>query len=283
VTDQQIERVSLAEIDPPAHAARVNIADDKLAELEKSIRQLGVIEPLILCRHANRYEVVAGHRRMLAAQGAGLVSIPAIVYAEGDLRLDAIKLHENIMREELNAGEEAIFFRELLEKHQWLEVEMCEILRVSPEYLATRLRLTRGDPAVLESLCKAEIGYGAAAELNQMKRAEDRKYYLEYCKANGASIRTVRDWRIRANLAAENPPADTGVTATAEAGGDGRGGPSPPVSSFLGMAQSYELGRGQEQVECRFCSYRDQDWRMFKVRVCQPCAQKIFVEQGGRP
>lgn len=283
VMEFPVEMVSLAEIDEPELPVRAAMDDEKLESLTQSIRELGVVEPLILARGDGRAVVVAGHRRLLCARRAGLAVVPARVYPEGHPHLEAIKIHENVEREELNPAEEGVFYQQLLEKFQYTEEEMCKVVKRSADYIAERLKLVRGDAGVLRALLEGKISLGVAQELNKMQLGKDREYYLGYAVQNGAGVKLVREWRHKANLAAESfsaaqPGGEGGVgVASGEAKAD------PPTPQFLGRAQGYELGGGMETVECRFCGTREQDWKMFKVRVCQPCAQRVFMDSGGRP
>ncbi len=282
-TEYREEQIGIAEIDEPALPIRAAMDDAQLDSLTASIRELGIVEPLVLAERDGRYEVYAGHRRLRAAVRAGLVSVPARVYPAGHPHLEAIKVHENVEREELNPAEEAIFYQQLLDKYQYTEDEMCKVVKRTAGYIGERLRLVRGDPAVLRALLERRISVGVAEELNRMTRPEDREYYLNYAAMNGAGVKLVREWRHKANLAAESGAATPQEGGTRAGGEDALGSRPPPAPSFLPRAHPYELGSGLNVVECRFCGAQDQDWKMFKVRVCQPCAQRIFVESGGRP
>ncbi len=276
----EVKSIPLAEIREPALPVRAAMNDDALESLARSIRDVGIINPLTLIAREGYYEIAAGHRRFRAARQVGLAAVPAIVLPADSAEAEAVKIHENIEREELNPAEEAIFYAQLLEKFQYTEEAMCKVVKQGPGYIADRLRLVRGDQVVLKALLEGKITLGVAQELNRMKLEKDREYYLQYAAQNGAGVNLVREWRIKANLQAESPlaPSTSGApTSTAPPGGSPAPGPEP---QFLGMAHGYELGSSLEDRECRFCGTHDQDWKMFKVRVCQPCAKRIFVQKG---
>lgn len=113
---REFRHVLVSLIDEPQLAARTEMDEQKLEELTRDIRAIGILEPLLLVQTGERYEVIAGHRRRVAAGRAGLVDVPAIVYATRDAALERVKYSENRFREELNAADEALFFSELLER-----------------------------------------------------------------------------------------------------------------------------------------------------------------------
>ena len=106
--------LALTELGEPEHAARTTMDDAKLNSLVVSIREIGILEPLLVLPAVDGvHEVVAGHRRLKAARIAGRGDAPCIIVDDaGDA--DAIKIHENVEREELSAADEAIFYAELV-------------------------------------------------------------------------------------------------------------------------------------------------------------------------
>jgi hypothetical protein len=115
----------------------------------------------------------------------------------------ALKLHENLYREELSPVEEAAFFAELLTTCDNDTDKLCQLVKQSRGYVEGRLLLLSGDPDVLGAVAAKEITLGVAEELNKMDRHEDRVYYLGWAKQTGATRATVRGWR--ATVAAQVP------------------------------------------------------------------------------
>src|SRR5436190_23573460 len=106
----------------------MSMDDEKMQELVNSIRKFGIIQRLILARVGDRYEVVAGHRRYLAATRAGLVAVPADVYPSKEAALEGVKHAENRFREDLSPAEEAAYFQELLDGVAGGDVDrVCEL------------------------------------------------------------------------------------------------------------------------------------------------------------
>jgi ParB family transcriptional regulator, chromosome partitioning protein len=274
---EQLE-LSLARIREPAHPMRENMADEALEELVQSIRELGVLQPLLVRRaEDDMFEVVAGHRRLLAARLAGLATVPVKVH-DDDSTLLAARVHENLLREDVAPDEEAVFYAELYEAHGEDVDVVAGLVRRSREYVERRLLLLRGDGLVLEALRAKRINLGQAEELNRMTRAEDRAYYLEYVARAGASVRQLREWRsqanVRAELAAKEGPADAGTVAAATGASPAPANAGPLYAS---MAPPWEFSSSTEMRRCLFCGSEHQAFRMYQKHVCEPCANTHLV------
>jgi len=274
----EIRMIPISELREPVHAVRAEISDQGLASLTGSIRELGILEPLIVRPGEDgSYEVVAGHRRLLAARMTPLAEVPCLVEAD-DERADAIKLHENIEREELNPAEEGVFYAELYEKLGQDVDRVAERVRKSRGHIESRLNLVRGDQAVFKAITEGKISLGVAQELNQFTRDNDRSFHLDYGVRTGANVRTMRDWRLKAN---ERADLFMGVTGQ---GGAGEVESTPPVAQpplgpkYIGMAKPYELSTSTEIRACLFCTEEHEEWKMYKKHVCAPCADRILTK-----
>jgi ParB family chromosome partitioning protein len=113
----EYRELPLGVIDEPVLPSRTTMDEEKMHALVTSMRELGFISVLVVARVGERYEVVAGHRRRIAAGRAGLVAVPCLVYASKGAAMEAIQHAENKHREELNAADEAIWFAQLMEAH----------------------------------------------------------------------------------------------------------------------------------------------------------------------
>ena len=190
-----LAKISINELREPAQVARATLDEQGLDELAESIRRVGVINPLVVKEVDGGYEVVAGHRRLLAGRRAGLVALPCLVRSARDADPTAIKLHENLYRQELTPVEEAAFFAELLPSCDNDTDKLCALVKQSRTYVEGRLLLLAGDPEVLAAVAQREISLGVAEELNKIKRETDRRWYLKWARETGATRATVRTWR----------------------------------------------------------------------------------------
>lgn len=187
-------------IDEPELPSRTAMDEQKLDELAASIKAIGVQQPIVVVRQGERFRVIAGHRRRVAAGRVGLVVMPCIVYAEGTEDLDVVQFAENYHREELNPADEAIWFSELLERKCAGDItKLCALLGITRSYADGRLLLFSGCREVFEALRAESITIGVAHELNRITDPEYRHYYLVLCVRDGATIATaqgyVQQWK----------------------------------------------------------------------------------------
>jgi len=248
-----LAKIATSEIREPAQVARATLNEPGLDELAESMRKLGVINPLTVKEVDGGYEVIAGHRRLLAARRAGLVAVPCMVHSPRDPNPTALKLHENLYRQELTPVEEAAFFAELLTTCDHDTDKLCQLVKQSRGYVEGRLLLLQGDPDVLAAVAAQQITLGVAEELNKMARHEDRVYYLGWAIAQGATRAMVRNWRASVTAQAPVTPGDAGGLPL----------PAPPV---------YEA---PDIFICALCKRKEPITDLRPVHVHQFCAIQL--------
>ena len=160
-----VEEVSLSLIDPNPDQPRKNFDSDTLDELARSIKQYGVIQPIILSPDGGRYTIIAGERRFRAAKAAGLTAIPSIVRRLDDIQRKEIALIENLQREDLNPIEEATAYKTLMERFDLTQEELAARLGKGRPTIANSLRLLNLPPAVQEMLIDGRLSAGHARAL----------------------------------------------------------------------------------------------------------------------
>src|SRR5687767_1561266 len=171
----------------------MSMDETKLDELVASIRKLGIIQRLALVRNGERFEVVAGHRRYMAAQRLGLAAVPADVYRTKAAALEGIKHAENRFREEMSAAEEAVYFDELLNTSAGGDVDrVCEIVGERRAYVEDRLLLLTGSRAVFDALAEKKIKIGVALELNKVTDERVQRAILHDAVHSGYTVAVVR-------------------------------------------------------------------------------------------
>lgn len=194
-TKPEFREVPLSLIDEPLLAARSSMDDVALEELAESVRKNGLLQPMVIVWVNDRYEVVAGHRRWHACRRAPLLKPPCLVYPTKDAALEGVKHAENRFREELSAGDEALFFAELLEKECGSDVDkLCELVGEKRGYVEGRLNLFLGDPVVFAALQEKRITIGVAQQLNRCGDELQRRSYLQSAMAGGATVAVVSGW-----------------------------------------------------------------------------------------
>ncbi|SHF03722.1 chromosome segregation DNA-binding protein [Thermoanaerobacter uzonensis DSM 18761] len=159
---QGVETINIAYIHPNQYQPRKQFDEDSLKELAESIKQNGVIQPIIVRKVDSGYQIVAGERRWRAARIAGLSEIPAIVRDFDDLQVMEIALIENLQREDLNPIEEAKAYKALIEQFNLTQEEISKKIGKSRSVIANSIRLLNLDDRVQEMLVEGDITIGHA-------------------------------------------------------------------------------------------------------------------------
>lgn len=183
--------VKLNEIEPNRNQPRKNFDEDSLKELADSIGTYGIIEPLIVQKKDDYYEIIAGERRWRAARLAGLKEIPVIVKEYTDREVMEISLIENIQREDLNPIEEAGAYRRLIEEYHLKQDELAERLSKSRSVITNSLRLLKLDNRVQDMLVSELISVGHARALLALTEAEEQYRMAQQAYEQKMSVREI--------------------------------------------------------------------------------------------
>lgn len=157
--------VKINEIEPNRNQPRSNFDEDALQELADSIKQYGVIQPIVVNKKDNYYEIIAGERRWRASKIAGLKEVPVIIKEFSDQEVMEVALIENIQREDLNPIEEALAFRRLIKEYNLKQDEIAEKVSKSRAAVANSLRLLKLDERVQKMLVEDMLSSGHARAL----------------------------------------------------------------------------------------------------------------------
>lgn len=165
------------EIEPNRNQPRRSFSEDSIIELTESIKQYGIIQPLILQKKDDFYEIIAGERRWRAAKMANLKEVPAIIKEYSDQQSMEIALIENIQREDLNPIEEAMAFQKLIEEYNLKQDEVAEKVSKSRVSVTNTMRLLKLDLKVQQMLIDDMISSGHARALLPIEDRE-KQYIL---------------------------------------------------------------------------------------------------------
>ena len=157
--------VRINEVEPNRDQTRKDFDEDALMELADSIRQFGILQPLLVQKKKNYYEIIAGERRWRAAKLAGIKEVPIIVKDYTDQEIVEISLIENIQRENLNPIEEAMAFKRLLQEFQLKQDEVAERVSKSRTAVTNSMRLLKLSPRVQQMIIDDMISTGHARAL----------------------------------------------------------------------------------------------------------------------
>lgn len=165
VEKKGVETLKITEVEPNREQPRKNFNEDALLELSDSIKQYGVIQPLIVQKKEDHYEIIAGERRWRAAKMAGIKEIPVIIKDYSDQQVMEISLIENIQREDLNPIEEAMAYKNLMEEFHLKQDEIAEKVSKSRTAVTNSMRLLKLDKRVQQMMIDDMISAGHARTL----------------------------------------------------------------------------------------------------------------------
>ena len=183
--------VPLSSLDPNPFQPRSSLAPERLAELAASIRESGMVQPILVRRLGSRYQIIAGERRWRAAQQLGLATVPVTVRDVPDERLLELALVENIQREELTPLEEAQAFQRLQNEFELTQEEVARRVGRERSTIANAVRLLRLPREARELLAQGRIDAGHARALLALERAEEQIALAREAARRGLSVREV--------------------------------------------------------------------------------------------
>ena len=145
-----VQQLKIIEVEPNREQPRKKFDEEALNELAESIKKYGLIQPIVVTKKEDYYEIIAGERRWRASKKAGLSTIPAIVREDDKRKNQEIALIENIQREDLNAFEKASGIKLLMDEYDLTQQQVAEIIGKSRSGVANTLRILNLDERVLE-------------------------------------------------------------------------------------------------------------------------------------
>lgn len=175
-TEEKIIQVPIEDIIPNRFQPRLAFDEEGLKELSESIKQHGIIQPLVLRRLGDKYEIIAGERRYKASIMAGLRTVPAVVSNIDDNQSAEIALVENIQRRNLTPIEEAKSYKNLLDRGYMTQEQLAEKMGVSQSSIANKLRLLNLVPEVQDALLQEKISERHARSLLSLPKEEQAEW-----------------------------------------------------------------------------------------------------------
>jgi ParB family chromosome partitioning protein len=184
VIDMDIESLTSNLFQP-----RKNFDKEKMEELKGSIKKHGIIQPIVVRKMANGYEIVAGERRLKAAKEIGLKKIPAIIKSFNNEKSLEIALVENIQREDLNPVEQANAFKRLIDEFNLTQQELAEVTGKSRALVTNTIRLLKLNPEIQKNISEGKISFGHAKLLLSIEDEEVQRAVCDRIMANDLSVR----------------------------------------------------------------------------------------------
>jgi ParB family chromosome partitioning protein len=256
----RVERVALDRLRPCSFQPRKEFAPEALKELSESIREQGILQPLVVRRQGDHFELIAGERRWRAAELCGLKEVPVIVRAADDATVLELALVENLQRENLNPLEEAQGYRQLMDQFQLRQEDVALKVGKSRVAVANSLRLLKLPAEVQAMLRDGRLSVGHAKVILGLPGEKEQRLAAERVVKDGLNVRETEGFVARllapppgGSPAAPGHAADTRVRDPHVVAVEDR------VRERLGAKVSLRYRQGRGALEIRFFSDDDLD------------------------
>ena len=244
----KLQEIELDEISPNPNQVRKHMDEEAFADLVSSVREFGLLQPVVVRPRGMGFELVAGERRWRAAREAGLTKIPVVVRAPTEEEAMEIALVENVQREDLNALEEAAAYQQLMAEFKITQAEVAKKVGRSRAAVANTIRLLQLPESIKELVKEGDLSTGHARTLLSLKNEESQARLARRIIQEGLSVRQTE------NIAAvwQVPPLPKREPSTTEA-------PKNPVAEKLGnllstMVKVKKTSKNRGRIEINFTS-----------------------------
>lgn len=190
---EEIVKVKISELRSNPYQPRKVFDEAALQELAESIKEHGVFQPIIIKKSIKGYEIIAGERRVKASKLAGLEEIPAIIRDFNDTEMMEIALLENLQRENLNAIEESMAYKKLIETLSLTQEELAKRLGKSRSHITNMLGLLTLPEEIQTQISDKKISMGHARVLSKLENKEQQKELAEKIVSEGLSVRKLEE------------------------------------------------------------------------------------------
>lgn len=256
LVESNLMELDIDRLDPAIDQPRNIFKENKLEELAQSIRHNGIIQPLVVRRKGERFEIIAGERRWRAAQKAGLHKIPCVIRDVSSENLLEISLIENIQREELNPIEEANAFKRLLEMRDLTQEEVARRVGKDRSSITNALRLLKL-PMELQRLVEEEkLSMGHARALLSMDSAQEQIALARQITSKSLSVRETEQL-VKRSHNASSPTAGNKTPTLENADRANIAAAEAKLSKKLGAPVKIRLAKSGGVIEIKFSSNHD--------------------------
>ena len=200
----QIKHIRLDKLLPPEFDQRLTSTPEEDTDLMNSIKQFGVLLPLIVKETSKGLEIVAGYRRFNQAGKAGLAAVPCIVVKTTEALSEIMKLHENIHRLPLSHIDQGYTFAHLIKKFKMTETQIAALCHRSIAYVSQHISLINSDPVLVDSVHDGHINFSTARELMRCKDSDEMARLKNIVETSGATQNVVRTWVNESNRETDN-------------------------------------------------------------------------------
>ncbi len=212
ITKSEIMQVSVSKIIPNPNQPRKFFAEDGILRLADSIKQHGIIQPLVVRQCGEYYELIAGERRLRAAKELGLDTVPCVISDINEEKSAEVSIIENIIREDLSIFEQASAIEALIDTYNLTQEQVAEKLSVSQSFVANKLRLLRYNNEEREIILQNNLSERHARAVLRIFDHETRVNVLKQVANKGLNVTKTEE--LVSSLI--NPEADMSATSSAK-------------------------------------------------------------------
>ena len=188
---EAVQNIKIIQIEPNRNQPRKKFDEEALEDLAESIKKYGVIQPIIVCKKDDYYQIIAGERRWRAAKKAGLTEMPVIVREYDDRKNKEIALIENIQREDLNPIEKAHGYRTLMDEYGLTQQQLSDTLGISRSSIANTVRILNLDQRVIDLAIEGKLTEGHCKALLAIADPEKQYDMAKRMADTGATVREI--------------------------------------------------------------------------------------------
>lgn len=242
-------------IDPPSKPIRTTVDEEEFLALVDSLRTLGQISPLVVKPAGERYETIAGHRRLMAAKHLRWPSLECRVVNEDEHTNTAVLIHENSFREGVSPEDEGKYFHSLMREKGLSIRDLASMTNRSTYYITSRLATTTWPANIQHALREKQISLGVAQELAKIHDDAERRRLLAYAVDQGCSAKTAKLWA--ESWEATQQPVDN--------------------QNLIAPANLPESTYQEPHYPCYACSQPTRISALSIIRLCGDCAHALSL------
>jgi ParB family chromosome partitioning protein len=242
---QEILLLELSQIDPNPFEPREREPDESLAELVDSIKEKGIVQPIVVRRKKDRFELICGGRRLRAARMAGLSEVQAVVKDASDSEVLELAIIENVQRENLNPMEEASAYRKLMKTFDYTQAEVAAKVGKDRSTVANLLRLLELPEKIRSYIRSGKISPGHGRALLAVKNNTSRLAIAERIVKSSLTVRDIERLSAKRKMTPPRQRAPEILSLESE------------LSELLGTKVRIKTGRKKGTIEIEFYSSDD--------------------------
>jgi len=272
------ERIPLKRIKLSDEQMRTDPLSVGVEDLARSIERVGLLHPLVVRRGGDGYVVVAGVRRYLALVSLNWEEVPCVVIEGKDQELDAITVHENIHRQNVNPVEEARWLERMHKKYHISVTDLARMIGKSHAYVSQRLKLLSCDPYIVECVEQGKMSFSVGRELDRIDDPGERRMYARMAAENGCSEIQARLW-VSDYLSRKYKQQVPGNNGAGDSGRTYQSTPQTPATQVVsGDHERSSLPLEDKRVWCYNCGEDLTDTQKVLITLCVDCGHE-FSEQ----